>query len=159
MEFRILGRLEVVEDGRLLRFDRRLSRSLLAYLLLHANEPVSADRLIDQLWGPKAPRTATASLQNYVSRLRKTLGADRLRLEPAGYVLHVDPERFDLARFERLVAEAQASSAKQCAELLRAALSLWRGEPLQDLAFEEFAQNEIAQLAERRLTAIESLAG
>ncbi|MDP9262061.1 MAG: AAA family ATPase, partial [Actinomycetota bacterium] len=156
MEFRILGPLEVVEEGRPLRFDRRLSRALLAYLLLHANEPVSADRLIDQLWGPDAPRTATASLQNYVSRLRKTLGADRLRLEPAGYVLHVDPERFDLARFERLVAEAQASPAKQRVELLRAALSLWRGEPLQDLAFEEFAQSEIIQLADRRLTAIEA---
>ena len=156
MEFRILGPLEVVEDGRPIPIDRRLSRALLAYLLLHANEPVSSDRLIDQLWGEKPPKTAVASLQNYVSRLRKSIGRERLRLEPAGYVLRVDPERFDLSRFDRLVAEAQAAPAKQRADVLRAAISLWRGEPLTDLAFEEFAQAEIAQLSERLLTAIEN---
>jgi DNA-binding SARP family transcriptional activator len=156
MEFRVLGPLQVVDDGRPIELDRRLLRALLAYLLLHANEAVSAERLVDELWGPTAPRTATASLQNYVSRLRKRLGPDRILLGPAGYLLRVDPERFDLARFERLVAEAHVSPAKQRAELLRAALSLWRGEPLEDLAFEEFAQAEIAQLVERRLTAIEA---
>src|SRR5207237_9320393 len=75
--------------------------------------------------------------------------------EPPGYGLRVDPERFDLARFERLVEEAQGAPLKQRAELLRAALSLWRGDPLEDLAFEEFAQEEIALLGERRLAAIE----
>jgi DNA-binding SARP family transcriptional activator/tetratricopeptide (TPR) repeat protein len=156
MEFRILGPLEAVDEGRPVELPRRLSRALLAYLLLHANEPVSSDRLIDELWGAGAPKTATASLQNYVSRLRKALGAETIQLEPAGYVLRVDPERFDLARFDRLVEEAQGAPAKQRAELLRAALSLWRGGPLEDLAFEEFAQEEIALLAERRLAAIEA---
>jgi DNA-binding SARP family transcriptional activator len=155
MEFRLLGRLEVVEDGSPLRLDRRLSRAVLAYLLLHANEPVSGDRLLDELWGPRPSRNAMASLQNYVSRLRKVLGADRLRLEPAGYVLRVDPEQFDLARFDRLFAEAMASAPKQRVEILRSALSLWRGDPLEDLALEDFAQAEIAHLAERRLTALE----
>jgi DNA-binding SARP family transcriptional activator len=154
MEFRVLGTLEVVEDGRPIRVERRLTRALLAYLLLHANTPVSGGRLIDELWGQDAPRTAAASLQNYVSRLRKIVG-ERLRREPAGYVLAVDPELYDLARFERLFAEALASPARQRVELLRAALALWRGEPLEDLAFEEFAQQEIAQLSERRLAALE----
>jgi len=156
MEFRILGPLEVVEDGRLIPLDRRLSRALLAYLLLHANEPVSGERLVDQLWGEAAPKTALASLQNYVSRLRKSLGPEKLVLEAGGYVLHVDPERFDLTRFDRLVAEAEDAPAKERAELLHAAIGLWRGEPLEDLALEEFAQAEIAQLSERLLTAIEN---
>jgi DNA-binding SARP family transcriptional activator len=156
MEFRILGPLEVVDDGRPVALDRRLSRALLAYLLLHANEPVSSERLVDELWGEKPPKTAVASLQNYVSRLRRSIGPGRLRLEAAGYVLRVDPERFDLARFDRLVAEAQTASTNDRAQLLRAAIALWRGEPLEDLAFEEFAQREIAHLTERLLTAVES---
>ena len=156
MEFRILGPLEAVDEGRPVELPRRLSRSLLAYLLLHANEPVSSDRLIEALWSGRAPKTAPASLQNYISRLRKALGPETIQLEPAGYVLRVDPERFDLARFDRLVEEAQGAPAKPRAELLRAALSLWRGDPLEDLAFEEFAQEEIAHLGERRLAAVEA---
>jgi DNA-binding SARP family transcriptional activator len=155
MEFRVLGPLEVVDDGRPVAIERRLSRALLAYLLLHANEPMSADRLVDELWGPAAPRTAIASLQNYVSTLRKLLGAGRIELEPAGYVLRVDPERFDLTRFNRLVSEARAAPPMERSQLLRSALALWRGQPLQDLAFEEFAQAEIAELSERHLAAVE----
>src|ERR1700747_466603 len=101
MEFRILGPLEAVDEGRRVELPRRLSRALLAYLLLHANEPVSADRLIEELWAGAAPKTATDSLQNSVSRRRKALGPETIQLEPAGYVLRVDPERFDLARFDR----------------------------------------------------------
>ena len=93
MEFRILGPLEAVDEGRPVDLPRRLSRSLLAYLLLHANEPVSSDRLIEALWSGSAPKTAPASLQNYISRLRKALGPEAIQLEPAGYVLRVDPER------------------------------------------------------------------
>src|SRR5919206_680888 len=107
MEFRILGPLEVVHDGRAVPLDRRRLRSLLAFLLLHANELVSADRLIDEVWGPEPPKTAGASLQNYISRLRKAIGADTIVSQPPGYILRVDPERFDLARFERLTAEAR----------------------------------------------------
>jgi DNA-binding SARP family transcriptional activator len=129
--------------------------ALLAYLLLHANEPVSADRLVDELWGADVPRTARASLQNNVARLRKALGAERIRLEPAGYVLSVEAERFDLARFGRLVGEAENAPLRERAELLRAALALWRGDPLEDLAFEEFAQLEIARLEDLRLAAWE----
>jgi DNA-binding SARP family transcriptional activator len=156
MEFRVLGPLEVIEEGHAVPVERRLTRALLAYLLLHANEPVPGDRLVDGLWGERPPRTAIASLQNYVARLRKAIGADRLQLEAGGYVLRVDPEWFDLARFDRLVAAARGAPAAQRARRLREAIALWRGEPLCDLAFEEFAQREIAQLQERRLSAIES---
>src|SRR5512133_653038 len=155
MEFRILGPLEVVEDGRPVSLDRRRMRALLAFLLLHANELVSADRLIDEVWGPEPPKTAGASLQNYVSRLRKAIGADAVVSQPPGYVLRVDPERFDLARFERLTAEARGAEARERAEKLRAALALWRGPALDDLAFEPFARDEVGRLEEARLAALE----
>jgi DNA-binding SARP family transcriptional activator len=158
VEFRVLGPLEVVDDGRTIPLERKRARALLAFLLLHRNEAVSSETLIDELWGARAPRTATASLQNYVSRLRRSLGPEVLLSRPGGYLLRVDPERFDLARFERLVEEAGASPPRERAELLRAALSLWRGPPLEDLALEEFAQAEIAQLSERRVEALEELA-
>src|SRR2546430_548518 len=145
MEFRLLGPLEVVDDdGRRLPLERKLSRALLAFLLLHANETVSSERLVDAPWGAEPPRTVTAALQNSVARLRKALGADVLLSRPGGYVLRVDPERFDLARFERLVEEARTAPPRERAELLRGALALWRGAPLEDLSFEEFAQGEIA---------------
>ena len=155
MEFRILGRLEVVDDGRVVPVERQRARAVLAFLLLHANEPVSADRLIDEVWGPEPPKSAAASLQNYVSHLRKALGRDVLVTEASGYVLRVDPERFDLARFERLVAEALQEEPRERAEKLHAALALWRGAPLEDLAFESFAQPAIRRLEEARLEAIE----
>ncbi len=155
MEFRILGPLEVVQDDQPVRLDRQRLRALLAYLLLHANEPVSADTLIDQVWGPEAPKTASASLQNYISRLRKALGPELLLSRPPGYLLRVDPERFDLARFERLAAEARGAEPRERTAKLRAALSLWRGRALEDLAFEPFAQEEARRLEEARLTVLE----
>jgi DNA-binding SARP family transcriptional activator len=155
MEFRILGPLEVVQDDQPVRLDRQRLRALLAYLLLHANEPVSADTLIDQVWGPEAPKTASASLQNYISRLRKALGPEFLLSRPPGYLLRVDPERFDLARFERLAAEARGAEPRERAAKLRAALSLWRGRALEDLAFEPFAQEEARRLEEARLSVLE----
>jgi len=130
-------------------------RALLAFLLLHANEPVSSDRLIDEVWGPTPAKTASASLQNYVSRLRKALGPELLLSAPSGYVLRVDPERFDLARFERLTAEARGADPRERAEKLRAALALWRGPALEDLAFEPFARDEVGRLEEARLAALE----
>jgi DNA-binding SARP family transcriptional activator len=155
MEFRVLGPLEVVDEGRPVPLDRQRSRALLAYLLLHANEAVSSDRLIDELWGPEPPRTAGASLQNYVSRLRKALGNEVVESRAGGYALRVDPERFDLTRFERLVAEAREAGVSERAAKLRAALALWRGSALADLSFEPFAQTEAARLDELRLSALE----
>jgi DNA-binding SARP family transcriptional activator/tetratricopeptide (TPR) repeat protein len=155
IEFRVLGPLEVVEDGRVIRLDRQRMRALLAFLLLHPNEPVSADRLIDQVWGPEPPKTAGASLQNYVSRLRKAIGAELIVSRPPGYALKVDPEHFDLARFERLTGDARGAPPAERAAKLRAALALWRGSALEDLAFEPFVRDEAGRLDETRLAALE----
>jgi class 3 adenylate cyclase len=151
----VLGPLAVVEDGRQVPLDRQRTRALLAFLLLHANELVSSDRLIDEVWGPEPAKTAAASLQNYISRLRKTIGPDLIVSQPPGYVMRVDPERFDLARFERLTAEARGAEPRERADKLRAALSLWRGPALEDLAFESFARDEVGRLEEARLAALE----
>src|SRR5215204_1726191 len=146
MEFRILGPLEVVDEGRTVPLERKRLRALLGFFLLHPNELVTTDRLIDEVWGPNPPKTAAASLQNHVSRLRKAVGANAVVSQPTGHVFRVDPEQFDLARFERLVAEAHGTEPRERAEKLRAALSLWRGPPLEDLAFEPFAQDEVRRL-------------
>ena len=155
MEFRLLGPLEVSERGRLVALGGLKQRSLLAILLLHANELVSTDRLHAELWGDAAPVTAAKSIQVYVSRLRKELGADRLTTRAPGYVLHVDAAELDLARFERLREEARRAEPTAAARKLREALALWRGGALADLAYEPFAQIEIARLEELRLVALE----
>jgi class 3 adenylate cyclase/DNA-binding winged helix-turn-helix (wHTH) protein len=155
MEYRILGPLEVVDEGRPVPLDRRRLRALLGFFLLHANDLVTSDRLIDEVWGPNPPKTAAASLQNHISRLRKALGAETILSQAGGYVLRVDPERFDLAQFERLSTEAHGAEPRERAKKLRAALSLWRGSALEDLAFESFAQDEVRRLEEARLAALE----
>jgi DNA-binding SARP family transcriptional activator len=158
MEFRILGPLEAVDGGRAVELPRRKHRALLATLLLRAGEPVSADRLIEDLWGESPPRTARDALQNYVSLLRKALGADMLVTHDGSYLLAVEPEQIDVTRFDRLTAEARAIEAPEPrAEKLREALALWRGPPLADLAYEPFAAVEIARLEELRLAATQDL--
>jgi DNA-binding SARP family transcriptional activator len=157
-EFRILGPLEVAAaDGEPLHLGGQKQRALLAVLLLHANEVVSTDFLIDALWGDHPPRTATTSLQNSISALRKLLGADLLVTRAPGYRLVVDPETIDLVRFERLVASARGSEPEERSALLREALALWRGEPLAEVAFEPFAVAEARRLDELRLAALEEL--
>jgi DNA-binding SARP family transcriptional activator len=155
MEFRLLGPLEVVEHDCLLALGGVKQRSLLAVLLLHANEVVSADRLIDELWGQTPPLTAGKSIQVYVSRLRKELGEGRLATQAPGYILRVDPSELDLACFEQLLGEARGADAKSAAQKLRQALALWRGAALADLAYEPFVQAEIARLEELRWAAQE----
>ena len=130
-------------------------RALLAFLLLRANKPISSDRLIDEVWGPDPPKTAAASLQNYVSGLRKAIGPELIVSQPAGYVLRVDPQHFDLTRFERLVVEARSAPLPDRAEKLRTALGLWRGRALEDLAFEPCVRDEAGRLEEERLAALE----
>ena len=154
MEFRILGPLEV-SAGEPVAIHGRKQRALLTVLLLHANKVVSTDRRVNDLWGEKPPPTATASLQNAVSALRKTLGDDVLLTRPPGYVLSVDPAQLDLARFEQLVAKARALPAENRAAALRDALALWRGPPLAEFEYEAFAQDEIRRLEELRLATVE----
>ena len=96
MEFRILGPLEVVENGRQIELGGAKHRALLAVLLLHANEVVSTDRLIDALWEDQSPDGGRKTLQVYVSQLRKSLGKDRLQTQAPGYRLRVEPDELDL---------------------------------------------------------------
>jgi DNA-binding SARP family transcriptional activator len=154
-QFGILGPLEVIEDGAPLPLAGRNQRALLALLLLRANGAVSTERLVDQLWGEHPPRTATTSLQNTISQLRKLLGPGVLHTRTGGYVLELTGDQLDLSRFERICAEARGADPAQRAALLREALSLWRGPALADLELETFVQPEIRRLEELRLTALE----
>jgi DNA-binding SARP family transcriptional activator len=155
VDFKILGPLEVARDGRAISIARIKERVLLAVLLLRANEVVSTDRLIDRMWGSNPPPTAGKALQVCVSRLRKALGAHTIVTRAPGYFVRIEPGELDLHRFELLVAEAQGADPQRGAELLREALSLWRGAPLADVAYEAFAQIEIARLEELRFAALE----
>ena len=168
MEFRILGPLEALEEGLDVAPAGSKRRALLALLLLHANETLTIDRLVDELWGEHPPATAARTLQAHVSRLRKALddgagnGADSVIVtREHGYELKLDPERLDSHRFERLIAEGRSELAaghpERAASAFESALSLWRGTPLADLAYEPFAQPEIARLEELRVAALEDL--
>jgi DNA-binding SARP family transcriptional activator len=149
MEFRILGPLEVVEGERVVDLAAAKHRTLLAMLLLHANEIVSTERLIDALWESRPPETAQKTLQVYISQLRKTLGKDRVQTKAPGYLVYVDEDELDLSRFQRLVEDGR----------LRDALMLWRGPPLAEFSYERFAQAEIARLEELRLSCLERRIG
>ncbi len=134
-------------------------RAVLAILLVHRGEVVPVDRIVDELWGERAPETATKTVQVYVSRLRKALGEGALVTRGGGYALELGADELDVDRFERLAAEGRAAQERgdpgAAAESLRAALALWRGPPLADFTYESFAQNEIARLEEERLAALE----
>jgi DNA-binding SARP family transcriptional activator len=156
MEFRILGPLDVRDNGRTVTLGGPKQRALLAVLLVNANRPVSVDRLVDALWGEHPPPTAAATVHVYVSQLRKLLGRERLVTRRPGYALQVAPEEIDLARFERLVIRARrAEDPAERAGLLREALALWRGEPLGDIAYEPFVLIEAERLEETRRSAVE----
>jgi DNA-binding SARP family transcriptional activator/streptogramin lyase len=161
LQFRILGPLEVGSgDGTSpLALGGAKQRTVLALLILHSGELVSTDRLIDELWGESAPPTAAKTLQGYVSRLRKVLGADALQTQGHGYRLAVGDDAIDAVRFERLVRQAREVAAEgnldAASRKLDEALGLWRGAPLADLAFEPSVRTEAARLEELRVAAIE----
>jgi YVTN family beta-propeller protein len=159
VEIRILGPLELVEDGRPVVMSAPKVRALLAVLVLHRGEVVSTDRLIDALWGERASPTAPKTVQVYVSNLRKALDDGLLVTHGHGYVLQVEPGQLDVDRFEALVAEGRRAREQgdslTAAALLREAEGVWRGPALADFAYEPFAQSEIARLEESRLAALE----
>jgi YVTN family beta-propeller protein len=155
VEFKILGPIEVHEDGLVLAVGQGNQRALLALLALRAGEVISSDALIDELWGGRPPATAQKSLQVYVSRLRKALGEGAIATRHPGYLLDVEPQQIDLFRFERLVAEARDQPPSEAAATLRDALALWRGDALADVADQPFAQHEVARLEELRIAAVE----
>ncbi|HYL39930.1 MAG TPA: BTAD domain-containing putative transcriptional regulator, partial [Candidatus Binatus sp.] len=153
-------------DGRAIALGGVKQRALLALLVLHANEVVSRDALIDELWGERPPLHAEHSIVVYVSRLRKALaapGADELSTlgtEAGGYVLRVDPAQIDVQRFERGLEQAgralAAGAVRDAADMLRGVCAEWRGSPLSDLATEPFAEGESSRLEELRLAALGS---
>ena len=159
MEFRILGPLEVRGDDGPLTVAGRKPRALLAMLLLHANEVVGAEQLVDAIWGMDAPTAAGATLRLNISRLRKALQTDVLVTKSPGYVLCLRPDELDLDRFERLMDDGRSLLARggagEASARVREALALWRGRPLADFADEDFAQPAIARLEEIRLAAVE----
>jgi DNA-binding SARP family transcriptional activator len=170
MDFHILGPLEVLDEGRAIALGGSRQRALLALLLLHANEALTTDRLIDELWGERAPPTAAKLLHVQVSRLRKALaagganhkeGSGAVVTREHGYALTLERGDLDAHRFEDLVAvgghELAAGRPDQAVSALERALSLWRGAPLADTAYERFAQREIARLEELRVSALEQL--
>jgi len=145
MDFRILGPLEVLEDGRALDLGGQKQRALLAVLLLEANRVVSSGRLIEALWEEEPPDTALKALQVYVSQLRKLLGKERLQTRAPGYCLRVEEGELDVQRFQQLLERGEHHEA----------LALWRGPPLAEFVYRRFAQSEIARLEELRLAALE----
>ena len=168
VEFRILGPLEVLDGhGRPLALGGAKQRALLAVLLLHAGEVVSAPRLVDELWGEEPPETARGVVQVYVANLRKALEPGRakrtasslLRTQPPGYLLDLDGHALDLDRFARLVQQGSAAlaagQAAEAADQLRGALKLWRGPALGDVALLGRDEGAVAELEERRLGALE----
>jgi YVTN family beta-propeller protein len=171
MDYRILGPLEVYDgEGQAVDLGGRQQRLVLAMLLLHRNEVVSADRLIDVVWGEQAPPRAPKNLQIHVSRLRKALEAASrsggtesekavVRTRANGYLLEVAPDELDVERFQRLVEDGRRALAagefEQARATLKEALALSRGEPLADFAYDSFAQSEIRRLDELRLGAVE----
>jgi DNA-binding SARP family transcriptional activator len=165
MDFRILGPLEVLDEDRVVALGGSKQRALLGVLLLHANETLSTEQLIDELWSERPPATAAKTVQVHVSRLRKALAGDG-RAGPIvtrehGYRLEIDAERLDARRFERLVDEGRrelgARRPQRAVPALEEARAMWRGEPLADLAYEQFAQREIARLADLRVAGLELL--
>jgi WD40 repeat protein/DNA-binding SARP family transcriptional activator len=158
MRFQVLGPLEVSRDGEIVALGGPKQRLVLAHLVIRANEVVSADLLIDEIWGEQPPEAARGSLHAYVSNLKKALGPELLHSRPPGYVLRAPVDDIDANRFASLVGQARrrlAGDPAGAARALREALGLWHGEPLADLADELSLQPEIERLSELRLGAIE----
>jgi predicted ATPase len=160
VEFRILGPLEVSVAGRVVALGGHKPRTVLASLLLEVNRVVTVDRLVCDVWGEDPPPSAVNALQTYVSRLRRVLDARTLQRRQAGYLLAADPDLVDARRFERLLTEGRTAlaggDAVQAHQAIEAALALWRGPALLDMADGHFAQAEVARLTELRLVAAEA---
>jgi DNA-binding SARP family transcriptional activator len=159
MEFRILGSIEVVENGDgPIPLGGPKQRAVLAHLLLRANHLVPTDVLIDEVWGEEPPETVRNALQSYASHLRKALGAERLEGSRAGYVLRAEPSELDAVHFRSILRDARRLlpiDAKAAVDAFDHALDLWRGPAFGDLATEPSLRPEAAQLDDLRLTALE----
>jgi serine/threonine protein kinase/ABC-type glycerol-3-phosphate transport system substrate-binding protein len=157
MRFKVLGPLGVTGPDGPMPLGGPKQRAVLAHLLVHANELVPTESLIDQVWSGEPPEAARGTIHSYISHLRKALGADRIEGRPPGYVLHVGADELDAERFERLLREARFANGSpgRAGNLLREALGLWTGPAFADLSFEPSLAGEIARLDELRLQALE----
>jgi predicted ATPase/DNA-binding SARP family transcriptional activator len=161
VEFRILGRLEALQDGDPLELGSPRQRALFARLLVSPNKVITTNRLVEDLWHGDPPETARHTLHVYISRLRKALNdeAARLEHEGQGYRLSVGQDELDATRFERLASEGRAALARQDSDtastLLRDALDIWRGPALTDVSDEPFARDDAIRLEELRLGTLE----
>jgi DNA-binding SARP family transcriptional activator/DNA-binding beta-propeller fold protein YncE len=158
IQVRILGPLEVWDDGRVVELGAGRQRALLALLVLHARETVATDSLIEELWGSSPPPTAPKALQNLVSQLRRSLGPAAIETVSGGYCLPLADGDLDARQFEHLAAQGHRvleDDPERAAQIIRDGLGLWRGRALADFAYDDFAQSEIARLDELRLGAIE----
>ncbi|HEU4425154.1 MAG TPA: AfsR/SARP family transcriptional regulator [Pilimelia sp.] len=166
MYFRVLGPLDVQVNGSSLRLDSARQRTVLAALLASANDLVPLECLIDWCWPRRPPRSAIATIQAHICRLRRALEPDRpawappgvlLRRAP-GYLIRIGADELDMLRFERLIAAGRGAlerdDPRRAADLLGQALALWRGAPLPDLVHAEAAQPMIARLEALRLSAL-----
>src|SRR5580692_11313142 len=163
MQVRLFGELEAEHAGVPVLVRGAKQRALLALLALRPGQPVSADRLIDVLWGDGQAANPANALQAQISQLRRTLGADAIVTTEAGYALAIGPGDVDVIRFEQLVAKgcrlSQEGEAALASAALGEALGLRRGEPLAEFAYAGFADAERAHLDELALVAVEARAG
>ncbi len=160
VRFGVLGPLVVwTADGAPVRIPETKVRALLAHLLVDAGRPVSTDALIEHLWGDAPPADPLAALRTRVSQLRRAIGRELVVHGPSGYLLRIDGNALDAARFEGLVRRARGLGDPQArTNLLTEALALWRGPALADVADEPFARAAVMRLEEQRLAAVEEQA-
>src|SRR6476659_294220 len=161
MRIGLLGALEVFDDdGAEITVAGSKLRALLAMLALHVGRVVSAEHLVDALWGEDPPTAVRNGLQGLASKLRRALGSsDLVVMRSEGYVLDLPPDVVDVERFERRAADGRALAVigelERAVDVLAEADSLWRGEPLAEFAYDDFAVSAIARLSESRLALLE----
>jgi YVTN family beta-propeller protein len=163
--FKVLGPVEVAENGTALPLGGPRQRSVLADLVLRAGQLVPMTQLVDDMWGESPPDSAVHTVETYVSRLRQVLGAAGpaapLLTRPTGYILDVPPEQVDLWQFRELAARGGAAldrgDATSAVELVTCGLALWRGAALADIRHAAFAPAAAERLDGERLTALEKL--
>jgi DNA-binding SARP family transcriptional activator len=158
LDFLILGPFQVLDEQPLVLGGPR-QRAVLALLLLNRREVVTTDRMIDELWGEHPPATVGKAIHVYISNLRKVVGDGILLTSDGGYRLDVEPSQVDADRFDGLVARGRTALERgypvMARQRLREALGMWRGRPLADFSYHQFAQAEIARLEEARMAALE----
>jgi len=158
IEFRLLGPVEVVIDGKQVTIAASRQKIVLAVLLSEANHVVSVDRMIDALWGSNPPRTAKSQVQITVSALRQVFGDQVIVTRPPGYLIQVPTEALDLARFEALAERASAAAAdgrvREAVAGLREALALWYGQAGAGME-SAVVQAAATRLNERRISVLQ----